>query len=162
MKLLTIMRHGKAANFNDYEDDFERPLLNRGKAEVEFAISALRLAHLIPTHIVCSPANRTASTARIAARVLDFPEDQIVYFAPLYLASTSKYLEVFLQINAEHLLIIGHNPAIAQLAHNFSEEMILSFPTSGIMTFEFDDVAYTHYNDILNDNPRELFKLLRD
>lgn len=162
MKILTLMRHGKAADPELYDDDFERPLVKRGKAEAEYAISALRLSKLSPSLIMCSPANRTASTARIAAAVLDYPEEQIFYFAPLYNGANSHYLDAFLRAEAPHILIIGHNPTIAQLANHFSQDMLLSFPTSGMISFAFENEDLQDLETLLNARPDELFRLLRD
>ena len=59
----------------------------------------------------------------------------------LYLASPKQMLSVILaQDNAtRHLVLVGHNPGISELADELSQERrIEGMPTASVVTMEFD------------------------
>lgn len=135
------MRHGKAEDSMDFDADFERDLTGRGRVEAAEAAKWLSEQDFNPCCIVCSSANRTLQTAQICANVLSFPAEQIVQKPELYNAGVNTYLDMVNQCQEKDcVLMVGHNPSIAQLAGLFSQSgYITSFPTSSIAVVEFDD-----------------------
>ena len=136
-KTVIFLRHGKAADAGDFEDDFERPLVFRGRAEVQKACLGLYKEGIKPQLILASPATRTATTARIAAQVANIPLTGIRYEAQLYSGRVSDYLDAINSADAEVAMIVGHNPTIGELAHKFAEG-IHAFPTSAIAAVRFE------------------------
>lgn len=131
------MRHGKAADYAEYNDDFERPLVERGKNDVKTAAEKLKIAGIVPDVIISSPANRTAGTARIVSDYFNIDYKDIYYSAGLYGGSIADYLNVINEQNHSVILIVGHNPETGRLAMHFSGGKIMNFPTSAIAGFQF-------------------------
>lgn len=139
MKTVIFMRHGKAADYNEYDSDFERPLVRRGKEEVKEAVEKLKSAGISPDVIIASPAFRTAMTARIAADVFSLNTENIVYSSGLYMGSEAAYLTAASESNGNVILIAGHNPATGNLAMHFGAGKIIGYPTSSVSVFRFSD-----------------------
>lgn len=135
------MRHGKAEDFTEAYNDFERSLANRGRQEVQLAAEAMKSAGIEPEIIVSSPATRTAGTAQIVARVFDYPNEHILYHAPLYMGQAGDYLDIANTLKAGCILIVGHNPETGQLAQHYSHEFRDGFPTSSVIALRFEDAA---------------------
>jgi phosphohistidine phosphatase len=137
MKTVIFMRHGKAANYFEYDSDFERPLIGRGKLEVKLAAEKLKAADIVPDIIVSRPAFRTASTARICADVFGIDAQSIQFVSSLYMGESEDYLKSASETKGTVILICGHNPATGNLAIHFGKGTIHNYPTSSIAAFEF-------------------------
>lgn len=153
---VVFMRHGKAADITDFDDDFERNLTTRGKSEVRQQIGILMQHEIIPKHIITSPACRAASTARIAAQLLQVDSDKIEYISALYMGSVSDFLEAAQNQTEEVVLIVGHNPAIEQISTWYHPGQPHRFPTSSIVVLEFDK------NDDILKSAKPVLKLIRE
>jgi phosphohistidine phosphatase len=138
-KTIIFMRHGKAADTEDAFNDFERPLVARGRQEAEQTAVLLKDNNLIPEMILCSPATRTAGTAQIAARVFDYPAEHIVYHAPLYMGRAHEYMDAINNLKANCILVMGHNPEMQALAFHFGKVGQAGFPTSSAVALRFED-----------------------
>lgn len=140
-KTIILMRHGKALDHDMAWNDFERPLADRGRAEVREAAEAMKTAGIIPELIVASPATRTAGTAREAARVFDYPDEHILYHAPLYMGRAGDYLDLFNHLKADVILVVGHNPEAGNLTYHYGRIGADGFPTSSAVALKFTDAA---------------------
>jgi phosphohistidine phosphatase len=113
-RTLLILRHASAANEPGVIDT-ERPLTPLGRTEatrVGREIAALR-----PEHVLCSPALRTRQTwQRISAGLAVLPK--IDFVPEMYQASAEALRELVWQAQDDvtTLLLIGHNPAVHELA----------------------------------------------
>ena len=130
---LTVLRHGHAVD-RCPTGDFDRPLDERGHAEIERAARELRALSSLPSLILASPARRTQESAAVLQRVWAEPEDATaaaglarsteveLRFEPrLYLASIDT-LQDIVTLNAPlqtHLLLVGHNPGLSDLLQHF-------------------------------------------
>lgn len=128
---IVFMRHGKAQDLFEADEDFERNLTSRGKEDVRNQIQLLISQHIVPKKILCSAAFRTISTARIAADLLGIKKSEIIVKSELYLSDFESFLEMSKDVYGnETLLVVGHNPAMGQIASFFSSETVFSFPTA--------------------------------
>jgi phosphohistidine phosphatase len=130
---LTVLRHGHAVE-RCPTGDFDRPLDERGYAEIERAARELRALSSLPSLILASPARRTRESAAVLQRVWEEAEDAAagariarsaeveLRFEPrLYLASVET-LQDIVTLNAPlqtHLLLVGHNPGLSDLLQHF-------------------------------------------
>jgi phosphohistidine phosphatase len=138
-KTIIFLRHGKATDAADAFNDFERPLVSRGRQEAEQTAVLLRENNLIPEMILSSPATRTAGTAQIAAAVFDYPAEHIVYHAPLYMGRAHEYIDAINNLKADCILVVGHNPEMQALAFHFGKVGQAGFPTSSAVALQFED-----------------------
>lgn len=118
MRRLTLMRHADAQWKDPEVADFARPLNRRGSGEAEAMGRRLTELGLTPDLIMASPARRAQQTAEIVARELAMPPRSIHYEEALYLAAAQDILRLTRAIGPRvpHLMIVGHNPGISELA----------------------------------------------
>jgi len=116
---LTLLRHGNASA-GAVGGDFHRPLDARGRQEV--AAAAMTIADFQrPDLIVASNALRTLETARMLAAALDYPVASITLESQLYLADCDTLQSRLLELSDEyhHVVLVGHNPGLSELAHEW-------------------------------------------
>ena len=137
MKVLTIFRHAKAERPEAYPQDFDRPLTNRGRKDAE-RIGAI-VAGLTPAVdcIISSTAVRAAQTTSHLVAVLDFAGAPL-WAENAYLATAETLLELLREAptDAGHVVLVGHNPGMEELAAllctGATNGAMLRLPTAGI------------------------------
>jgi phosphohistidine phosphatase len=115
MKTLFILRHAEAAP-GSANGDFERNLTPRGMEQAKALGAAMRAKNYAPTLVVCSAAKRTRQTLEGVLETVKIPS--VEHTKDIYYATTPELLE-FLQAlddKYESVLMVGHNPAIHELA----------------------------------------------
>jgi phosphohistidine phosphatase len=135
-RTLLILRHASAANEPGVADA-ERPLTPLGRTEatrVGREIAAFR-----PEHVFCSTALRTRQTwQQISAELATQPK---IDFEPaMYQASAQALRELLWQTpdDVTTLLMIGHNPAVHELAWTLLEgQGPQYFPPASLATVTF-------------------------
>ncbi len=140
MKTIYLVRHAKSSWKYPNLDDFERPLNKRGRKSAPLMGAILKKLKVAPDLIVSSPANRAAMTARIIADKISYPLDNIRYSESMYEFSANALIDV-----VEHLddvlnkaMLVGHNPALTDLANYIGNKPISNIPTSGVFCVELD------------------------
>lgn len=138
MKRLHIIRHAKAAKAEARGEDFDRPLAPRGEEDAAEMGRRLFRGNVHPDAIVASPAARTLATARLIARELDFPWDEIRTAKSAYLADVGALLELVrgLGDSVESALLVGHNPGVSELAHALVRAFDQDLPTGAVVTID--------------------------
>lgn len=136
---LVILRHAKSA-WPDGVPDHDRPLNRRGLRDAPAAGRWLQEAGRLPDLVLCSTARRTRQTWELAAAELD-GTPPVRYEPRLYVADDGDLLDVVRAVSAEvgTLLLVGHNPAVQELAlllageaaGDTRERARTKFPTSG-------------------------------
>ncbi len=135
MKALYLIRHAKSDWNNPSLSDFDRPLNKRGFRDAPFMAEKLGDLNFNPGLIVCSPAQRTTTTAEIISK-----NASILYDSSIYEASLSDLMHLinFLPNEHETIAIIGHNPSMTSLANYLTGDFIANMPTCSIVKVEFD------------------------
>ena len=135
MKTLYLLRHAKSSWDNPELKDFERPLSDRGIGDVPIMAGHFKNTHSDLDCIVCSPAIRAKSTARLFAKQIGFPRDDIISNPELYFAGTNMFLKAASLVDetCESALLVGHNPAITDFVNSMAESDIHNIPTSGLV-----------------------------
>lgn len=117
MKRLTLVRHGQAESKSPQGSDFDRRLTQQGQTEARELGRRLQ-PQWIPDLLITSSAQRARQTAQILAGEIQLPAHHGEENQRLYLAASLTILEL-VQSVAEpvtHLMIVGHNPGISELA----------------------------------------------
>jgi phosphohistidine phosphatase len=115
---LYLIRHGVAEERGDaWPDDAKRPLSQDGISKLRKAARALARLDLTIDVIVTSPLVRTRQTAEIVAAALD-PHPHIVAAESLAPGAsvTAALAELEKHAKRECIAIVGHEPAICELA----------------------------------------------
>ena len=117
MLTLTLLRHAKSSWDDPSLSDIDRPLNGRGRAAAPVMGALMRREGLRPDHVLCSPSARTRQT-------LDLVRAELKKLGPaelresLYHATPVTLLRAIhgAPETARHLLLVGHNPGLQQLA----------------------------------------------
>ncbi|WP_203291791.1 SixA phosphatase family protein [Maricaulis parjimensis] len=141
---LILMRHAKAVDRLEAEDDFQRGLTARGREDSAAAADALQDEGLKVDRALVSPSWRTRQTfeqliPQIGSPKVDDP-------MALYHASTDMLERAVKSVmgECETLLLVGHNPGIGGFAHKLAQRcdatghLPLGYPTATACVFELD------------------------
>ncbi len=113
------MRHAQAEN--GFED-FERALTDRGRSQAETVGRLLAERGYVPDHVICSAARRTRQTLDgVLGAMEPGTHPEVDYSEAAYSAGVDTLLELVNQVDpdAGTVLVVAHNPTMAQLAGAF-------------------------------------------
>lgn len=135
MKTLFLLRHAKSSWSDAQLKDFERPLNERGTADVPLMAERFLRRGVTIGSIITSPALRAKTTAKLFADAIGFPEAEVIANPELYFAGSGMFLKATRSVDEEcdTAMLIGHNPAITDFANALSNSQIDTMPTSGLV-----------------------------
>ncbi|WP_415902727.1 SixA phosphatase family protein [Neptuniibacter sp. QD29_5] len=162
MKRLTLIRHAKSSWKDPTLDDFERPLNKRGQRDLPKMATRLGEYGIEPELILASNANRALTTASEIHRHLNLKPEQLQTHPELY-ASCTETLMYLLQNQSDHLnsiMLVGHNPALHQLADMLTQSHLEKFPTAAVLHMhlsitQWHELAAGCATSILFDYPKK-------
>lgn len=141
MKRLILTRHAKSAWDDPLTPDHDRPLNDRGKAAAADLGQWLASRGYVPGEVLCSDALRTRKTWSGIAPAL--PGTPLLELKPaLYHAGPDVMLAVLRHAAADTVMIIGHNPGIADFAQRLVARAPLNpeferYPTGATLVVDF-------------------------
>lgn len=116
MHELLLLRHAEAEPSTVGVDDRDRPLSARGRDQARGAGRWLADRHTHPDEVLCSPALRTRTTARLVMEALPAAPASVTFVDEIYEASPGELLAVLeSHAHATSLLLVGHNPGLQHL-----------------------------------------------
>lgn len=135
MKTLYLLRHAKSGKDNPDLKDFERPLAERGIRDLPVMAERFKAKNGHVDCIICSPAVRTKTTAKMFAEGIGFPSDEIGSNPELYFAGSNMFLKAASLLDDEYdaAMLVGHNPAITDFANEMASSDIKNIPTCGLV-----------------------------
>ena len=141
-KTLILIRHAKAVDRLEAEDDFERGLTERGRSDASLCGETLAAMVDRVDLALVSPSRRTLQTwTKIKPAFAEVPvEDPMA----LYHASTDMLMRAAKDAlaRADTVMMIGHNPGIGGFAQGLAvkagarDHMPLGYPTATATVFE--------------------------
>jgi phosphohistidine phosphatase len=138
---LVVMRHAKAEQLA--ANDHARNLSRRGVRDARQAGAWLKREEYVPTFALVSSAARTTGTLDALAEGMgEEPEANIT--RDMYGADAEEAIELINEIADKHeiVIVIGHNPTMADLAFTLQAEAQDEWPphlqTAGLVVLEFD------------------------
>jgi phosphohistidine phosphatase len=151
MLTLSLLRHAKSSWADPAQDDFDRPLNERGREAAPRVGAYMAEQKLAPTLILCSPAVRTRQTLALVLPHLQRTAE-VAYEDDLYLASTGQLLKRIRKTAAavSHLMIVGHDPGMHAIATKLASSgdpatldlLAAKFPTAGLAVILFDTKSW--------------------
>jgi phosphohistidine phosphatase len=89
--------------------------------------------------ILSSPARRAITTAQVLADKLDYKPKNIAVDDRLYPGAVDDVLKLVHKLGnkCDRVMLVGHNPALANLAHYLSSD-IIHMPTCAVAEFTFE------------------------
>ncbi len=143
MKTLLVLRHAKSSWSDPGRDDHERALNGRGRRGAAAIGAWIAESGLAPDQVLCSDATRTQETW--ARTGLPGSPDLL---PELYHASPEAMLQAVQGATGTRVLIIGHNPGIAEFCKRLAiqspdHHRFALYPTGAltVLVFETDDWA---------------------
>lgn len=115
---LSLLRHGRAEWPAGRYADFDRPLDSVGLREAAAAGTALAQLEPPATLLLHSTALRTTQTAQTASAAFERGTLTLLADPRLYLAGPQQICSVLDELAeaAHHVVIVGHNPGLSELA----------------------------------------------
>lgn len=139
MKTLYLLRHADTETVQPEGSDHDRLLTDKGRRQAVAVRDFLQSMPFPPGHVLASDSARTKETATIVRT------GNILFTRDLYLSPAAKILAALQAIGQahDHVLIVAHNPGIAELASHLSSDSpdVEDFPpaTLAVFTVETDD-----------------------
>jgi phosphohistidine phosphatase len=139
MKTLYIVRHAKSSWDYPALEDYQRPLLEKGKKRTKYIVDYLLEKNVRVDLIMSSHATRALETAKIIAKALQYPENKILISKSIYHSDPDGLFNLFFDLpeDIHSLMIVGHNPTLTNFANLFLERKLDNLPTSGIVCIDF-------------------------
>ena len=157
---LILMRHAKAVDRLEAEDDFQRGLTPRGRSDAADVADALAALGLSVDLALVSPAWRTRQTFDQLAPQLGTPEvdDPMA----LYHASTDMLERASRAVlePSRTVLLVGHNPGIGGFAHKLAQrceatrQLPIGYPTATACVFELAEADLLQPSFVTCINPK--------
>jgi phosphohistidine phosphatase len=124
-KEILLIRHASAeeSGFSSMLRDIDRELTSQGIMEAARIGKQIADLNKEISNLYCSPALRTAETAKIIAEQLKFPAENIQIEESLFGGGTRAYLSLVNALSSldETIIIVGHNPDISFFADYLSK-----------------------------------------
>ncbi|PZR31243.1 histidine phosphatase family protein [Caulobacter segnis] len=149
MDRLILMRHGKAERHAQSGGDFERALVDSGRADAAVMGRVLAQAGIAPDLLLVSSARRTRETAEQVLAAHD-PAPRVEHLRDLYHAEPEDILQALDDHgdSAATLMVVGHNPGMHELALRLAVQGGASpiqtsrlrgrFPTATVVVFSWN------------------------
>jgi phosphohistidine phosphatase len=145
---LILSRHSKSAWDDPLVEDHDRPLNARGRR------AALELGEWLgsrgyePVTVLCSTALRTRETwATVAIAPLEVTP-KVEFLDALYHASPDVMLKVLRGASGDTVMMVGHNPGIAEFAAMLPARApghpdFARYPTSATLVVDFEVASWS-------------------
>ena len=140
MKSIYLLRHAKSSWKYPDLSDFERPLNKRGRTDAPKIGEFLEEKGQVPEEVVCSPANRAVTTARLVCSSFGFSNEKIRPLSSLYTFGNTQAAEneIFsMPDEMGSLMIVGHNEWISELANALCVESVGHMVTCAVVKLNF-------------------------
>lgn len=140
MKTLYLIRHGKAVGRMEGQPDLERVLIKRGENDALLTAQRLEESGAKPELILSSPAARALATARIVARHFKYTSKNIRTRRSIYEQPAGVLLNLVQALGGEYdqVFLVGHDPALTDLAGLLLPDFHRDLPTSSVVGIRFE------------------------
>lgn len=161
MPSLIIVRHAKAVDRMEAEDDFERGLTARGHEDAARAALAVQQAGMTPALALVSPARRTRETWKHFAAL--YPDTPVESPMALYHASQDmleRAVSSALERGVKAVILVGHNPGVGAFAHALAaradamDGLPYGWPTAAAIGFDLAGATLLHPSRVFLFNPK--------
>jgi phosphohistidine phosphatase len=138
-RTLLLMRHARAETGHGVAD-FDRGLTDVGRSQAVKVGRLLAERGYAPDHVICSAARRTRQTLDGVLGAMDLESaPEVDYSEAAYSAGVEALLELvnYVDADAGTVLVVGHNPTIAQLSASFiGGGALVSYPPATVAAVE--------------------------
>ncbi len=160
MRDLYLVRHARAMAIG--ATDKARELAPSGCADALKLGALFRAKFTQPEQVLCSSAKRTCQTLELMMQEGLAPQNQTIEEG-LYNASALYLFDMIKASNAQSLLLLGHNPALAILLNRLSDDdnfapELMHFPTATIAHLTIEETAFANLSEASNISLKSLIR----
>lgn len=152
MLTLSLLRHAKSSWANPGQQDFDRPLNERG-LDAAPRMGAFMASHgITPDLVLCSPSARTRQTLDLVLPHFS-TAPTILYEDALYLGAPSTLLKRIRKLDGaiQHAMLVAHDPGLHQLAMELPgsgapdvlQALAQKFPTAALAVIVFEERSWS-------------------
>lgn len=147
MKELLVIRHAKSSWQNPWEDDFDRPLNDRGKRDAPFMADEILKKGVPIDALVTSDANRAVATCAFFAGA--YPGIPIRKEPKLYQASVKNFFEIVhaLPDSYQCVALFSHNTGLTDFVNKLTKVRVDIVPTCGIYAVKADIESWAGFKE---------------
>jgi len=134
-KTLLLVRHAKSSWDDPSQQDYDRPLNDRGKSDAPAMAKRLHKEKEIALDgIISSPAKRAFSTAKFFAEEFEIKKKNIIEEAGLYNASIEDFFAAVVSLDDEYksVALFSHNPGITVFSNILTSTRVDDMPTCAV------------------------------
>ena len=149
MKSLLLVRHAKSSWESPSQQDFDRPLNDRGNRDAPVMASRLLERKIAIDVFVTSTAERAQSTAKYFIKAFAAKKDRVIGLHDLYHASASVIYNVIRQLDDKYntAAIFSHNPGITEMVNTLGVARLDNMPTCGVFAVRADVETWADFKD---------------
>jgi phosphohistidine phosphatase len=148
-KTTIIVRHAKSSWIDLSQQDFDRPLDDRGNRDAPAMAAKLKGKGYSPDIFLSSSAMRAKTTAHYFG--VEFGMEVMLH-KKLYHAEPEVYMDLIndLDESISTCILFGHNPGVTHIANLISEGSTYDLPTCGIIiattpaSVKWSDISWNH------------------
>ncbi len=147
MKELLVIRHAKSSWANLGQDDFDRPLNERGIKDAPEMARRLTARSILIDTFISSTAKRALSTATYFAEAFQKTVNDIIQKQELYHAPPERYYQVIKKTNPliNTIAIFAHNPGITDFVNSLGTTQIDNMPTCGVFAVKLHITEWSEF-----------------
>lgn len=147
MKELLVIRHAKSSWQNPWEDDFDRPLNDRGKRDAPFMAAEIKKKEVRLDALVTSDANRAYSTCAFFSAAN--PGIPVIKESRLYQANVKHFFEVVHNLPDAYrsVALFSHNTGLTDFVNRLTKVRVDIVPTCGIYAIKIDIDNWVDFKD---------------
>ncbi len=140
MKQLLVVRHAKSSWAIAGQDDFDRPLNDRGHRDAPTMAQRVHDQYGKIDAFVSSPAVRALTTATYFAKDFGFHKKDILVFKELYHAAPAAFFDVVSRIDDDikTAAVFSHNPGITAFVNLLGVAQVDAMPTCAVFAVRAD------------------------
>ena len=139
MKTVYILRHAKSSWDFPHLSDHDRPLLEKGIKRTKLIGGYLVKNNFTVDRIISSSAVRALETARIIAKSINYPVENIQINRMIYNANVESLTDLLYSMpdNICSVMLVGHNPTFTTFANQWLDDPVDWLPTSALAGISF-------------------------
>lgn len=162
MKTLFLIRHAKSSWDDPSQNDFDRPLNDRGKKDAPKMAKRLSDKKINIEIFISSPAKRAKRTATYFIEEFGGKEKEIVINNILYEASPHAFFASVIEIDDrfDSAALFSHNPGITDFVNMLTEHKVPNMPTCAVFGVKADVTTWKDFKNadkelVLFDYPKK-------
>ena len=148
-KQLLLVRHAKSSWADVMQQDFDRPLNERGEKDAPEMAKKLAKRDISIDAFISSPAKRAFSTARYFAKEFDVKKKKIIKMPELYEASVNDFYNTIGQLDDNYttVALFSHNPGLTAFVNGLTNMHIDDMPTCSIFAVSIQTDQWKNFKE---------------